>query len=194
MKKIFFILILSLSLILTYGCGKEEDLVENEKIDKDLKETIVREDSSEDLKEDVEDLDYKNDTDSIDTSNEEIIYVDDQYNFSLRLPSSWESNYTVEKRPWIDELDNSVCFDFNVDNISSNIFTIVVIEDSDTSDNLDNPFLTYIDESGGKTFFYIPSMEPSEELLLEENEDKLKTMSSMVEEVEEIIDSFQFEK
>lgn len=162
MKKKFMIFFLSLSIALTFGCSKDD----GEAIDK----------KEPDL--------------SIDKKEEKIVYKDDVYGFSLELPPSWRNKYTIERKIWIDDINESVTFNFKEDDIFNNIFTIVIMNESFSEEEWEELFLIYITEQDGKTFSYLNIMEPTEELLQEKNKDKLETVTEMVESVPEIIEGF----
>lgn len=177
MKKLLRILILCLSMTLLFGCVRDEIVREETDEIQDTKEDIIE-------KDDV--IVVQNDN----LENDKIIYEDDIFGFRLELPKSWENNYTIEKKPWIDDINESVEFNYKMDDISSNIFTIVIMDESIEIEDWEELFLMYIGEEGGKTFSYLNVMEPTEELLKEENKEELETVTNMVYEVPEIIESF----
>lgn len=176
MKKIFMILFLSLSIALTFACSKDDG------------DPIYKEESSLPLEKEEEP------TLPVEEEAEKIVYKDDLYGFSLELPSSWEGKYTVERETWIDDVSDSVSFNFKEDNIFNNIFTIVIMNESFSQDEWEELFLIYIVEDDGKTFSYLNIMEPTEELLQEENKDVLERLTDMVESVPEVIESFNIER
>ena len=127
----------------------------------------------------------------MDKDEKNISYKDHTYGFSLELPYSWEENYIVESESWMDDEGDSICFNFKNDKITSNIFQIIVMDESILEEEWEDPFLIYIIEKDGRTFAYLPAMEAEEELLKEENIDELNIITNMVEDVPGIIESFK---
>lgn len=215
MKKTIIIFFLSLSIALTFGCSKKDKELTN---DENLGTTIdqeeekgkkVQESQESQEIEEIEEIEEAQEIPmekeypelpleeeqpdlSIDDS-ENIIYRDDLYDFSLELPKEWEGKYNVEKKPWIDGSSDSVEFNFVSGNISNNIFTIVIMNESIPEAEWQELFLIYIMENSGKTYSYLNIMEPTEELLKEENKSELETVTNMVERVPQVIESFNIE-
>lgn len=213
MKKNIIIFILSLSMVLTVACSKKNKTddnnvknnkdqntsIETEKEEKEKEELIAidneeqfapgEEDTIPDLLDDKETLDL-----SSSNSNENILYEDDLHGFTLKIPSSWKGKYDIQRETWIDDRSDSISFNYKDGNISNNIFSIVVMNESIPEDQWGELFLIYIMENGGKTYSYLNIMEPTEELLKEENKEELETVIDMVETVPEIIESFQIKK
>lgn len=190
MKKLFIILILNLSLFMMYGCVRDKDDANgdpidpnrNPNIDIDIDEDIYKEEpNSAENKEPVKDTSDK----------ESIIYKNDVYGFNLEIPGWWEGTYAVEEEAWFDEISTSISFNFKDGEIYSNVFTIVIYDETIKREDWEDPFLIYIDEKGGKTFAYLQAMEPPVDVLEEENDKYLRTISKMVEEVPGIIETFK---
>ncbi len=198
MRKSLKVLILCLSITLLFGCRKDSDKV----IDKDLEnntdshEIVTEKPKESEEEEEIEEANSEIEVDNkdVDLSRDKIVYEDDKYGFRLDLPASWKGTYVVEKKPWIDDINDSVEFNFNKDDLSSNIFTIVIMNESIEHEDWQELFLMYIVEKDGKTFSYLNVMEPTEELLKEENKDEFETVQEMVQEVPGIIESFTFVK
>lgn len=178
MKKLFIILFLSFSISLISGCSKDVD----NKIEPDQ---IVDKDIGEDNSKDP--VVYA-------SERERVLYQDKEYGFTLGLPLWWKDSYKVEGGMWIDEINRSINFNYINGNISSDIFSIVILDEEIKKEDWEDPFLTYITGHKGKTYCYISAMEPSEELSEDGNEENLKTMIKMVEEVPEIIETFNIGK
>lgn len=195
MKKLILITTLIFSLTTINACSQEEpdssqkitegkdQIEQNDVLDGEPKINGDREKTNtENEKElDREDQDY-------------ILYDNSEYKFTLKLPSSWENKYIVEKSIWVDESSESISFDFKSENVRSNIFKIIVTDESIPEEKWEDPFLVYLTKNESRTFSYIPAMEPSEVLLQEGNEDELAEVETMVREVSEIMSSFELEK
>lgn len=193
MKKIIMIFFLSLSIFLTFGCSKDDKEAVNKEDLIDKEESIEEEEPVDKKEPEQEEANVPIDAEE-EEEKEKIVYKNDLNGFSLELPSSWRGKYNVEREIWIDDESSSVAFNFEEDSISNNIFTIVIMEESFEEDEWEELFLIYIKEQDGKTFSYLNIMEPTEELLKEENKDKLEKVTEMVESVPEIIESFNIEK
>ena len=189
MKKLFILFFLSISIALMGGCNKIID------DNSDIKVVDKEEDIDIDIEEDNEMDEPVEPTKPIEPTvsapeKEKIIYVNEEYGFTLDIPSWWKDIYRVENGIWIDETSKSVSFNFGSEGVSSNVFTIIVLNEKIGEEDWEDPILTYMLEHNGKTYSYLPSMEPTEELLEEENKRHLETVSKMVEEVPEIVETF----
>ena len=211
MKKNIIIFILSLSMVLTVACSKKNKTDDNNlkdnkdqntsiETEKEEKEELIAIHNEEQFSPGEEDtipelLDDKEPVDlSSFNSNENILYEDDLHGFTLKIPSSWKGKYDIQRETWIDDRSDSISFNYKDGNISNNIFSIVVMNESIPEDQWGELFLIYIIENDGKTFSYLNIMEPTEELLKEENKAELETVIDMVETVPDIIESFQIKK
>lgn len=189
MKKLFIILILSFSLFTMYGCVRDKDDATGDSINPNNNSNI-----DIDLGEDI----YNDNPDNVGAENppkdisdkENIIYKNDAYGFALEIPGWWEGTYSVEEEAWFDEISTSISFNFEDGAIYSDIFTIVIYDETIKIEDWEDPFLIYIDEKDGKTYAYLQAMEPPVDVLEEENDKYLRTISKMVEEVPAIIETF----
>ncbi|OLS03820.1 hypothetical protein [Tissierella creatinophila] len=183
MKKLFIILLLSVSVSLISGCSKDVD-------DKTGVDGVVKNDIDKD-KDKEKDINEP----TVDTSGKgKIIYKNEEYGFNLEIPSWWKDSYRVENGIWMDEMSKSVSFNFDINDISGNIFTIIILDEKIKKEEWEDPLLTYIMEHDGKTYCYLPAMEPTDELLKEENKEHFNTVSKMVEEVPRIMETFNIGK
>lgn len=209
MKKIFMILILILTLTFVNGCIKDSDRDDGSQdsnidleVDKDKenKDKDEDRDEKENDKSQETDIDQESNADKTEDLEEEISeekpieYKDEKYGFTLELPASWEGYYTVNHEEWFDEASESISFNFESGNIYSNIFNIIVIEETIKEEDWEDPFQIYIREEDGKTYSYIQAMEPPQELLEDENDIYLTIISKMVGDVPTIIESFKLNK
>ena len=180
MKKLWTIIFLICSISLTSACEKEnKPIVEKEDVD---------------LVVEVDENQLPVIPEQPTGAEEKIVYKDDIYGFSLDIPISWQDKYTVKKEVWIDDVSQSVSFNYNNNGIYNNIFTIIIMEESIAIEEWEELFLIYIGEYGGRTFSYSNIMEPTEELLEEKNKEELEIVTIMVEDVPGIIDSFNIVK
>lgn len=174
MKNIFMILSLILTLSFTIGCN---DGIESKKTDSE-KVTDNK---------DISALDNHQ-------NEENFLYTDVENGFTLELPSWWEGQYNVKNEIWIDAVSKSINFNYNNKDFPGNIFAIIIQDEIIKEEDFEDPFLTYITEYNGKTFAYLSAMEPNEDLLKEENEEYLNIITKMVEEVPQIIETFDIKK
>lgn len=184
MKKLFIVFVLSFTMFLMNGCVR------------DFGNAL----DSEDGREKETNMDINDNIDREETelappdAEETILYENEEYHFTLEIPLWWGGIYRVEDGLWIDEESKSVVFNFDNGDISSNIFTIIVFDGTIEEEDWEDPFLTYIMKDGENTFAYLPSMEATEELLEEGNEEELKLVSEMVEEVSRVMETFNIIK
>ncbi len=179
MKKLFVIFFLSLSMFLMNGCVKDPD-------------NSLESEEETDKENDMDIKDNANIKTEVVTQEQEgtIIYENKEYSFTLEIPLWWEGMYEIEDGLWIDEKSKSVAFNFDKEGVSSNIFTIIILDEIIKEEDWEDPFLIYILEDRERTFVYLPSMEPTEELLKEENKEHFNNVSEMVEQVFDIVETF----
>lgn len=127
--------------------------------------------------------------------NNALTYKNDEYNFTLKIPASWEGKYTVKKGNWNPAAELSYDFQFvhNGKEIC-NIFSINILDgESDESDDL-GP-MEFIASQDGKTFALTKIMEFPQEFMEDEELSKVQDeFTEMVNgEVPEIIETFSFE-
>lgn len=180
MKKLFIVFILSFSMLLMIGCVRDLDNSLDSEDGRD-------EENNMDIEDDLVDREAELIPSGI---GETSLYKNEEYHFTLEIPLWWEGIYRVEDGLWMDEVSKSVDFNFESGGISSNIFTIIALDQVIKEEEWEDPFLTYIMEDGERTFVYLPSMEATEELLEEDNKEYLKLVSEMVEEVSGIVETF----
>ena len=190
MKKLFIILMLSFSLLIMHGCVRDEE---------DPKDNSLKPDGDIDI--DIGDEIYSEDLVSggdkepaVGVSDEKsTVYKNDRYGFALEIPGWWEGTYSVEEEAWFDETSTSISFNFEDGDIYSNVFTIIIYDQTIKMEEWDDPFLIYIGEKDGRTYAYLQAMEPPVDVLEEKNDKYLRLISKMVEEVPEIIETFIIE-
>nr|WP_300004928.1 hypothetical protein [Tissierella sp.] len=190
MKKLLIILGLSFSILVMHGCVRDKDGASGDAVnpdnkpDIDIKEDISKEEpQGEEVKVPIEES----------PKQEDVLYENTGHGFNLRLPGWWSGSYKIEEEAWFDEVSTSVSFNFEDGDIYSNIFTVIIFDETIKYEEWDDPFLIYIAEKGGKTYAYLQAMEPPVDVLEEENDKYLRTISKMVEEVPGIIETFKIE-
>ena len=112
MKKLWTIIFLICSISLTSACEKEnKPIVEKEDVD-----LVVEVDENQTPETPQLPVIPEKPT----GAEEKIVYKDDIYDFSLDIPISWKDKYTVKKEVWIDDISQSVSFNYDNNGIYNN--------------------------------------------------------------------------
>lgn len=151
--------------------------------------TVDTEVSWKDLQERTKKLEQK--TESV--TSDSLTYMNDDYDFELTLPPSWEDKFTVDKDSAASQpSESSYNFNFTVDGDTiCNIFTIYVYDEDNYQEV---PLEQYITRKDGKVYTYGTIMEIpiefSTDPLLDNEVDGFSEMVN--EDVPEIIKSLTF--
>ncbi|MCJ8009098.1 PdaC/SigV domain-containing protein [Lederbergia wuyishanensis] len=128
-------------------------------------------------------------------TNDSFTYQNDDYNFVLTLPSSWEGKYVVSKGDW--NMDAEVSYDFNfVHNgeVICNLFSINILNEDVVGEDPELGMMTYIDRKNSNIYTYSTIPEMPEEFMeggkLENLQDMLVKMVN--DDVPNIIETFDF--
>ncbi|MBS4178166.1 DUF3298 and DUF4163 domain-containing protein [Lederbergia citrea] len=136
----------------------------------------------------------------VDSGNSQnlITYKNDDYHFTLSIPSSWEGKYTVQKGNWNIAAEASYDFNFTFDGeVICNIFSINILDvnEDELGEDHDVGPMTYITGKNGKTFTYSKIMELPEEFMIDEKlikvQDEFLTMVN--DDVSKIVETISFE-
>ncbi|MBB4823385.1 hypothetical protein HNO89_000605 [Sporosarcina luteola] len=125
------------------------------------------------------------------TSPQEGIYSNTNYQFSFSMPQSMLDRMDVKTGSWDSDAVATVDFSLNEPsrNIEQGLFSIVVFEN--TGAEWDHPVYKYVGENDKYIFAYTMAGDPIEAMLLPENADLLEEAQSIIQESQEAMETFE---
>lgn len=122
------------------------------------------------------------------TSNKELLdnsttYENKEYNFTIKIPKSWEGKYLVKEGNWAPEAEKTIDFFYIKNNKNYwSIFSIIILKPQYDEKYIKESEWKYIDTKNGKTFAYSMGEDASKELLDGNHENELNERGKMMDE------------
>jgi len=119
-------------------------------------------------------------------------YKNEDFGFSFTFPGNMLDKVRISYGAWSVDSEESIDFTYLSEQVEQYLFSIVVYNGAIEEQNWENPMQMYIGNNGTKTFSLATAGDPSESLLSPENEEHLKNAQDILQNVDVIINSFQF--